>query len=117
MTTPKEHTEATEAEQIRIVFITTSRDAARPMAKLLVEKRLAACVNIVPKIESIYWWDEAVNEDSEALLICKTTVSKLDALMTWVNDTHSYDVPEVLAVKLDAGLPDYLAWVHKETEG
>ncbi len=111
------HTEITKAEQIRIVFITTSRDAARPMAKLLVEKRLAACVNVVAKVESFFWWDEAVKEDSEAFLICKTTESKLDSLMTWVNDTHSYDVPEVLAVKLDAGLPDYLAWVHNETEG
>ena len=104
-------------EKARIVFVTTMRDAARPMAKLMVEKRLAACVNIVPKIESIYWWEEAVNEDSEALLICKTTVSKLDALMAWVDETHSYDLPEVLAVKLDAGLPEYLAWVRKETEG
>ena len=106
-----------EAEDIRVVFISTMREAARPMAKLLVEKRLAACVNIVPKIESVYWWEGKVNEDIEALLICKTTEMKLDALMTWVNDTHSYDLPEVIAVKLDAGLPEYLAYLHKETEG
>lgn len=111
------HTEPTEAEEIRIVFITTACDAARLMAKLLVEKRLAACVNVIPEIESHYSWGGAVQEHSESLLICKTTESKLDALMAWVDETHSYDVPEVLAVKLDAGLPEYLAWVQKETEG
>jgi periplasmic divalent cation tolerance protein len=111
MTTPA------TAENTRIVFITTACDAARSMAKQLVEKRLAACVNVIGKIESHYWWDDAVQEDNESLLICKTTVSKLDALMAWVNETHSYDLPEVLAVKIDAGLPEYLAWVAKETEG
>ena len=104
-------------EKGRIVFVTTMRDAARPMAKLLVEKRLAACVNVIPKIESHFRWEGAIQEDSESLLICKTTEGKLEALMAWVNETHSYDLPEVLAVKLDAGLPEYLAWVRKETEG
>ena len=106
-----------DVEKTRVVFITTTQDAARPMAKLLVEKRLAACVNVIPKIESHFWWDEAIQEDTESLLICKTTEAKLDALMAWVNETHSYDLPEVLAVKLDDGLPEYLAWVRKETEG
>ena len=103
-------------EKARIVFVTTMRDAARPMAKLMVEKRLAACVNVIPKIESHFWWDDAIQEDEESLLICKTTEAKVDALMTWVNETHSYDLPEALAIKLDAGLPAFLAWVHKETE-
>jgi periplasmic divalent cation tolerance protein len=104
------------AESIRIVFITIPRDEANKLARDLVEQRLAACVNIVPKIESYFWWDDAVQHDEEALLICKTTEEKFRALMEYTRETHPYDLPEIISFPLSDGLPEYLAWVHKETE-
>ena len=106
-----------QAESIRVVFITIPRDEADRLARKLVEKRLAACVNVVPKVESYYWWDEAVQHDEETLLICKTTEAKFRALMTYTQDTHPYDLPEIISFPLADGLPEYLAWVTKETEG
>jgi periplasmic divalent cation tolerance protein len=108
---------ADQASKARIVFITTPRDEANKLARTLVEMRLAACVNLTPRIESYFWWDDAVQHDEEALLIVKTTEAKLDDLMTYVAENHSYDLPEVIALPLSEGLPEYLAWIEKETQG
>ncbi len=104
------------AESIRVVFITTPRNEANKLARQLVEKRLAACVNIAPKVESYFWWDDAVQHDQEALLICKTTEAKLGELMTFVQESVAYDLLEIISFPLSEGLPEYLAWVRKETE-
>ena len=103
-------------ETVRVVFISIPRDEANNMAHALMEKRLAACINIVPKIESFYWWDDAVQRDEEALLIVKTTRQRIDELMRYVQVNHPYDLPEVISLPLSEGLPDYIAWVKKETE-
>lgn len=99
---------------IRAVFVTIPRDKAQELARLIVENRLAACVNIVPQIESFYWWEGKVQSDDEALLIIKTTTARFDALQTFVLDHHPYDLPEVIALPVDAGLDAYLKWVEKE---
>jgi len=105
------------AESIRVVFITTPRDGANKLARELVERRMAACINIAPRIESYFWWDDAVQHDEEALLICKTTEEKFRALMEFVHETHPYDLPEIISFPLSDGLPEYVAWVRKETQG
>ena len=106
-----------QAESIRVVFITTPRDEVNKLARKLVEKRLAACINIALKVESYFWWDDAVQHDEEALLICKTTEVKIQALMAFVQEEVPCDLPEIISFPLSDGLPEYLAWVRKETEG
>ena len=102
-------------ENVRIVFISLPREEARGMAKKIVEERLAACVNIIPKIESFFWWEGKIENDEEALLIAKTSQQKVEKLITWVKDNHPYPVPEVITVPLSEGLPDYIDWVIEET--
>jgi periplasmic divalent cation tolerance protein len=102
-------------EEIRVVMVTLPRDEARKMARLIVENRLAACVNIVPKIDSYFWWENAVQTEEEALLIIKTTSAKFVQLRDFVTEHHPYDLPEIIALPLVDGFSDYVAWVHAET--
>lgn len=101
-------------EHVRIAMVTIPRDEAGILAKGLVEARLAACVNIIPKMESIFWWEDKIQHDEEALLIIKTTQLKVEAMISYVRENHPYDVPEVLTLSLAEGLPDYLNWVIDE---
>ncbi|HWR82478.1 MAG TPA: divalent-cation tolerance protein CutA [Candidatus Deferrimicrobium sp.] len=103
-------------ETIRVVFVSIPRDEARTLARGLVENRLAACVNVVPRIESWFWWDDKIEHDDEALLIIKTTQQRFDDLRAWVLENHPYDLPEIIALPLSEGLSDYIEWVKKETE-
>lgn len=99
-----------------IVFMTApSREEAEKIARCLVEKRLAACVQIVPEIRSLYWWEGKVCDDREILLIAKTTEGLFQRLVGKVKEMHSYQVPEVVFVPIQNGLPEYLAWIHNET--
>ncbi len=102
-------------EQIRVVMVTLPRDESRKMARLIVENRLAACVNIVPKIDSYFWWENTVQTEEEALLIIKTTSDKFAQLRDFVAEHHPYDLPEIIALPLVDGFSDYVAWVHEET--
>jgi periplasmic divalent cation tolerance protein len=102
-------------ENIRVVFVTLPRDEADELAKSVVEERLAACVNIVPKIESYYWWNGKVLQDKETLLIFKTSQMKIEALISYVKENHPYDIPEIITFQLSEGLPDYINWVISET--
>lgn len=102
-------------KDIRIVYITIPRDAARKMALELVQERLAACVNIVPMVTSFYWWEDAVQTDDESLLIVKTTVQKFDALMQYVLENHEYELPEIIGLPISSAYPDYVNWVKAET--
>ena len=104
-------------ENIRVVFVSLPRDEAKSLARRMVENRLAACVNIVTKIESFYRWDDKVEHDEEALLIIKTTQQRFDELRAWVVENHPYDLPEIISLPLSDGLSDYIEWVKKETEG
>jgi periplasmic divalent cation tolerance protein len=99
-------------EQFRIVLTTaSSRDEAKRIAKTLVEGRLAACVNLVGGVESIYRWQGKVEEAAEVLLLIKTNVEKLEALETAVRRLHSYDVPEFLIFEVNGGSAAYLKWL------
>ena len=99
----------------RVVLITAPDDqVATGLARSLVEARLAACVNIVPAIRSIYRWQGEVCDDAETLLIVKTTADRLDALTTHVQSHHPYDVPEVIALPIDHGSSSYLSWLSEQ---
>lgn len=100
-----------------VVFVSLPRDEARNMAKALVENRLAACVNILPKIESFFMWEGQAQFDEEALLIIKTTLARFDALREFVEEAHPYELPEIIAIPVTHGLSEYIDWVKKESAG
>ncbi len=87
---------------------------ARTLAERLISQRLAACVNILPAIESVYRWQGQVSVDHESLLIIKTHASRLDAIQTLLKAHHPYELPELIAVPVVAGSDDYLAWMAEE---
>lgn len=102
--------------ETRLVYITTeTMDEAKKIGRILVEKRLAACVNILDGMHSMYWWEGAVQESSEVVLIAKTTRQKVPELTTAVKAAHSYDCPCVVCLPIDSGNPDFLKWIADET--
>lgn len=99
-----------------LVYITTpSEEEAVRLARQLVQERLAACANVVPRMRSFYWWDGKVQDDPEALLLLKTHAQSLQRLLDRARELHSYDVPAINAFRIDQGIPDYLAWLGEET--
>jgi periplasmic divalent cation tolerance protein len=95
----------------RLALVTCPADQAEALARRLVEARVAACVNVVPKLASIYRWQGAVHTDTEALLIIKTTAARFDDLKRAVLAAHPYELPEVIAVDITAGHAPYLDWI------
>jgi periplasmic divalent cation tolerance protein len=101
----------------RIVLSTAgSADEAQKIARHLVEHRLAACVNIVPRIESIYRWQGKVESNQEWLLLIKTTAEKFPAVRDALRELHSYELPECIAISIEDGSPDYLQWIDDSTK-
>jgi periplasmic divalent cation tolerance protein len=95
-----------------LVLVTTpDLKVARKIARVVLNKRLAACANIVPKIESHYWWQGKLESSAEALIVFKTTRARLAALEKTVLANHPYDTPEVIALPLASGNPKYLSWL------
>lgn len=90
-------------------------ESARAIALALVEERLAACVNQLPGVRSTYRWQGSVEQADEVLLLIKTTADRLDALTARLRRLHPYELPELIAVEVRAGLPAYLDWVAAET--
>ncbi len=89
---------------------------AMDVAKALVEQRLAACVNIMPGVQSIYRWQGQIEQDREVTLIIKSVRSRYAELETAIKSAHPANVPEIIAVPIIAGLPDYLHWLTEETK-
>ena len=99
------------------VFVTApSLTVARKIAAAALKDRLVACANIVPKIESHYWWKGALESSSEVLVLLKTTKKKLPELERCVVKIHPYDTPEFVAVTLDDGAEKYLSWIDNSLE-
>lgn len=98
-----------------VVLITGSTAEGQNIARALVEERLAACVNIISPIESVYRWQGKVQGAQEALLIVKTTAKMLEKLAARVKQLHSYEVPEIIALPIVAGAEDYLRWIDEQT--
>ena len=92
-----------------VIFITAgSKEEAEKLSRGMVEKKLAFCVNAVPSILSTYHWEGKIHVDEEILLIVKTRKEKYSTLETWVKQQHSYDVPEIISLPVQKGLPEYL---------
>ena len=101
----------------RIVLTTAgSEDEARKIAHHLVESRLAACVNVIPRVESIYRWQGKVESAAEWLLLIKTTVQRFSAVRDAISELHSYDVPECVALSIEDGSAPYLQWLGEAVE-
>ena len=99
-----------------IVFVTApNSEEARRIANALVSEQLAACVNIVPSIESIYRWEGRVTSDSEALMIIKTTNDRYVDVERRVKELHTYTTPEIVAIPIEQGSKEYLDWLRKST--
>jgi len=92
-------------------------ETAQHLARQLLEKRLVACVNLVPQITSMYWWEGKIQEDCEVLLIAKTLAERIEELKRVIPELHPYDVPELLVLPVEDGLPAYLSWVKTELQG
>ncbi len=99
------------------VYVTAGdRKEAETIGRALVEARLAACANVLEGVHSIYWWQGAVEESVEAVLIAKSRKGLLDDLIAKVRALHSYECPCVVAMPIVAGNPDFLDWIAAETE-
>ncbi len=92
------------------------RAAAERLADLLIEKRLAACVNILAPCRSVYRWKGAVQHEEEHPMLIKTTAERYPALEQALRTGHPYELPEIIAVPIERGLPAYLQWVAAETK-
>lgn len=107
-----------KSQPIVVLITAPSNDVARQIAQLLVEQKLAACVNIIPKITSIYSWEGKIQEDEELLLIAKSWLELFASqLVPAVQSIHPYQVPEILALPISNGLQTYLDWMQQVTAG
>lgn len=100
-----------------LVYITTKdKEQAAEIGKKLVQERLAGCVNIIDGMRSIYFWNESLQEDSEAILIVKTRQTLLEKLTSRVKELHTYSCPCILSIPILGGNTDYLQWLEQQTQ-
>ena len=103
--------------KLNLVYITTKdKDEARRIGKELVKTRLAACVNIIDNMNSMYWWEGKIQDDQEVILIAKTRQSLVKKLIKKVKSIHSYSTPCIISLPILDGNSDYLDWLEKETK-
>lgn len=98
-------------EPLLVLMTAGSRDEAVRLAEMLVGSRLAACVQILPEMESVYWWRDGIHRDPEHLLLAKTTSDNFESLEREVRALHSYETPEIVALPLSAASAPYLEWL------
>jgi periplasmic divalent cation tolerance protein len=104
------------AQGFLIIFCTTaSEQEAATISKTVVEEGLAACVNIIPQIRSIYRWKEKICDEREMLIIIKTREDLFDKIRSRIRELHTYEVPEITAIQLDKGNAAYLQWIEAVT--
>lgn len=97
----------------RICFVTAPNlEEAKSLSRLILQQRLAACVNILDSVTSMYWWKGEIQEDSEVLMMIKTQVDLVDPLIAAIRSAHSYEVCEVISLPIEAGNAAYLKWIQ-----
>ncbi|MEX2580151.1 MAG: divalent-cation tolerance protein CutA [Verrucomicrobiales bacterium] len=108
-----------DAENPVLLVVTTfpNPDVARQLGARLVESQLAACVNLIPAVESIYRWRERIENETETVGLLKTTRARLGELEAWLQENHPYEEPEFIAVPVEAGSAGYLGWVRAGASG
>lgn len=100
----------------RVVLVTApNADVGREIARTVLEARVAACVNIVPQVESHYWWEGKIETETEVLLVMKTKSARINQLEDVVIAAHPYDTPEFVALKIHEGAGKYLKWISDST--
>ena len=100
-----------------VLFITAANaEEAQRIASVLLNERKAACINIVPRVSSLFWWQGKIDSAEESLLIIKTRASVLGEVVSLVKEHHSYSVPEVIALPIIGGSQDYLEWLGREVK-
>ncbi|HCI71661.1 MAG TPA: divalent-cation tolerance protein CutA [Balneola sp.] len=103
-------------KNLRFLYITTeNKDQASDLGRKIIDADLAACVNIIPAMESIYKWENEIHTNSEAILIVKTHISKVQAVTHFLKENHSYECPCVISLNIaeDEGNPEYLKWLYE----
>jgi periplasmic divalent cation tolerance protein len=107
----------TDASDNFLVVLCTapSPEVGGELGRGLVEQKLAACVNIIPGLRSIYCWQGETKDDAECQLLIKTRRSRFEAVASWIREHHPYSEPEIIAVPIVAGSPSYLDWVAEQT--
>ncbi|MFW2389950.1 MAG: divalent-cation tolerance protein CutA [Polyangiales bacterium] len=105
-----------EENELLVVLCTApDAEAARALAEGIVEARLAACVNVIPGLESFYRWQGALTADSEVQLLIKTRRGRFDELAAWIESNHPYELPEIVALPAERVSESYLRWAVEET--
>jgi len=99
-----------------VALITCPADKAEEISRALLEKRVAACINILPRVSSLYWWENRVDVSEEALLLVKTRVDRFERLRRYVKELHPYDVPEIILLPIVTGYTEYLEWIAREVK-
>jgi len=106
-----------ESSNYIVLLITTgSAQEAQQIARALLEQRKIACANIIPEVDSHFWWENKIDSAKESLLIAKTKASALSDIITLVKKVHSYEVPEIIALPIIGGSQDYLEWIEKSVD-
>jgi len=106
-----------ENTELVVLFITTTTaEEARRITDVLLNERKAACVNIVPRVSSFFWWQDKIESAEESLLIVKTKAPLLNEVVKLVKENHNYEIPQVIALPIVGGNRDYLAWIDGEVK-
>jgi periplasmic divalent cation tolerance protein len=98
-------------DKLLVLSTTGSEAEAAKIAQALVERRIAACVNIVPRVQSVYRWEGKIEQAEEYLLLIKTVKTKFEQVRAAISELHSYELPECIALPIEAGSYDYLNWL------
>lgn len=102
----------------QFIYITApNKEEAERIGKLLVEERLAACVNIYPEIQSVYWWQGKLETERESVIVAKTKDELVEAIINRVKELHPYECPCIVAFKVEGGFKPFLDWIQAETKG
>jgi periplasmic divalent cation tolerance protein len=104
-------------ESLLVLGTFPDAESAQRIGRTLVEEKLAACVNILPKIDSIYRWKEAIETSSEILVLIKSTTWKYQLLEARIRELHPYEVPEIISIRIDSGNTEYLRWIEQSVIG
>jgi periplasmic divalent cation tolerance protein len=100
-----------------LIYVTTSgEEESQKIASILVKEKLVACANIIPSMNSVYWWEGEIVEDNESIILLKTYSDNFENLVKRIKEIHSYDVPCILEITINQGSSDYLNWLKESLE-